>query len=57
MTALASRMDSTAPAGNNYVYDVTKPEDPKLVTSVVGMAGIFWGLHLHAEPRMAIYLR
>ncbi len=32
-----------AGGGGYYVYDVTKPEDPKLITSVIGAAGIAWG--------------
>ena len=32
-----------AGGGGYYVYDVTKPEEPKLITSIVGPAGIAWG--------------
>ncbi len=32
-----------AGGGGYYVYDITKPEDPKLITSVLGMAGVTWG--------------
>ena len=32
-----------AGGGGYYVYDVTKPEEPKLITSIVGAAGIAWG--------------
>jgi hypothetical protein len=29
--------------GGYYVFDVTKPEEPKLITSITGVSGVDWG--------------
>jgi hypothetical protein len=36
--------------GGYFVYDVTKPEDPKLITSIVGASGITGGHTFTPEP-------
>ena len=33
-----------------YVFDVTKPEDPKLLTSITGAAGVTWGHTFTPDP-------
>ncbi len=40
----ATRQDKFYGAGISgyYIYDVTRPEDPALVTSITGYAGVFW---------------
>jgi hypothetical protein len=39
-----------AGGGGYYIYDVTKPESPKLITSIVGMAGVSWGHTFTPSP-------
>jgi len=39
-----------AGGGGYYVYDVSHPEQPKLVTSIVGPAGIAWGHTFTPSP-------
>ncbi len=43
-----------AGAGGYYVYDVTRPEDPKLLTSVTGVAGVNGG-HTFTPDRTGRY--
>ena len=39
-----------AGAGGYYIYDVTKVRDPKLITSITGVAGVQWGHTFMADP-------
>jgi hypothetical protein len=39
-----------AGGGGYYVFDVTKPESPKLITSIVGAAGVSWGHTITPTP-------
>lgn len=39
-----------AGGGGYFVYDVTKPESPKLLTSIQGVAGVTWGHTFTPDP-------
>jgi hypothetical protein len=39
-----------AGGGGYYIYDVSKPEEPKLVTSIIGPAGVAWGHTFTPSP-------
>ncbi|HKK08780.1 MAG TPA: hypothetical protein VKA44_07845 [Gemmatimonadota bacterium] len=48
----ATRQDKFYGAGGGgyFVYDVTKPETPKLLTSIQGVAGVTWGHTFTPDP-------
>ena len=37
-------------SGGYYLYDITRPESPKMITSVTGIAGMTWGHTFTPDP-------